>query len=280
MSKTFSPASQERSSYRVPALEKGLDVLELLADSTRALRLTEIAERTARTKQELFRVLNCLHERGYLVRDRAQRYRISTKLFELGAKQASIQTLVARALPHMERLAESIGESCHLNIVVGHRMLVVAHASSQADITLTVRVGATFPLHERNTGRVALAFLPADRRATYWEQINEPTRRKNRWQRELEAIHERGFEIADSPVTRGVKDCATPILGAGGQLLGVLCVSHIVRVGVPAEPPDLPSTLLATARAISAEFGPLPSEGSRATGENTSPQNPSFTNND
>lgn len=269
MSKTFAPANPDRASYRVPALEKGLDVLELLADSSRALRLTEIAERTARTKQELFRVLNCLHERGYLVRDRAQRYRISTKLFELGAKQASIQTLVARAMPHMERLAETIGESCHLNIVVGHRMLVVAHASSQADITLTVRVGASFPLHERNTGRVALAFLPEDRLATYWEQINEPARKKSRWQRDLDAIRERGFEIAESPITRGVKDCATPILGPGGKLLGVLCVSHILRVGVPDDSPHLPAALLATARAISAEFGPLTPPGIASANEIT-----------
>lgn len=245
-----------RSSYRVPALEKGLDVLEFLADSSRGLSLTEIAEQLDRTKQELFRVVNCLHERGYLVRDRAQRYRMSTKLFELGSRHASTQTLVARAMPHMERLAETLGESCHLNIVVGNRMLVVAQASSQADIALTVRVGASFELHHRNTGRVALAYLPAPRREEYWRDAGEPKRKTNRWDRELAMIRDRGFEVAGSPVSLGVTDCATPILGAGGRLLGVVCVSHVVRVGEPADRADIPPAVVACAKAISREFGP------------------------
>ena len=248
--------SAPHSSYRVPALEKGLDVLEFLADSSGGLSLTEIAEQLDRTKQELFRVVNCLHERGYLVRDLAQRYRMSTKLFELGSKHASTQTLVARAMPHMERLAEKIGESCHLNIVIGNRMLVVAQANSQADIALSVRIGASFDLHRRNTGRVALAYFSEARREEYWRKTGEAKSTTARWNGELAAIRERGFEEADSPVVLGVRDCATAIVGAGGRLLGVLCVSHVIRVGESSDHSEIARALVACATAISREFGP------------------------
>ncbi|MEZ5948859.1 MAG: helix-turn-helix domain-containing protein [Planctomycetaceae bacterium] len=42
--------------YSAPAIDKALDVLELLADSAQGMSLTGIAEALGRTKQELFSV--------------------------------------------------------------------------------------------------------------------------------------------------------------------------------------------------------------------------------
>lgn len=123
------PSSANRSdaaAYQAPAVDKALDIFELLGDASQGMSLTGIAAALGRTKQEIFRVLVCLQERGYLVRDESQFYRLSTKMFEIGSQHASTQFLVAHAMPHLERLARRLRESCHLNIVVQNRMLVVA----------------------------------------------------------------------------------------------------------------------------------------------------------
>ncbi|HEX4149501.1 MAG TPA: IclR family transcriptional regulator [Pirellulales bacterium] len=250
-------ANADTASYRVPALEKGLDVLELVAGSAEPLTLTAMAQRLGRTKQELFRVVVRLADRGYLLRDQSGSYRLSAKLFELGSRQASIHALVERAMPHMQRLALEIGESCHLNIVVQNRMLVVARADSDADIALAVRVGAGFRLHERNTGQVALAYLPPERRDRYWHDNGQSPQRIKRWERELAAVRRRGYLHAESPITRGVRDCAVAILAGSGQLLAVLCVSQVIRLARLASCPGLPRAVVGCARAISQEFGPL-----------------------
>lgn len=247
----------DQPTYNVPALVKGLDVLELLADAE-SMNLTALAQRLGRTKQELFRVVSCLLERGYLIRDAAQRYRVSTKLFELGSKNASIHALIAHAMPHMERLARDLGESCHLNIVLRNRMLVVARADSDADISLTVRVGATFDLHSRNTGQLILAYMPEEVRERYWQQSNAPAEQIEACEREILSIRKKGFIEANSQVTVGVRDCAAPILGAGGRIIGVLCVSHIVRLGEPLDRRDYYRAVVSCASEISREFGPDP----------------------
>ena len=54
--------------YTAPALEKGLDVLELLASVSEALTHSEIARRLGRSVSEVFRMLVCLEERGYISR--------------------------------------------------------------------------------------------------------------------------------------------------------------------------------------------------------------------
>jgi DNA-binding IclR family transcriptional regulator len=242
--------------YSAPAVDKALDILELLGDSSQGMSLTGIADALGRTKQELFRVLVCLQDRGYLVRDEAQVYRLSTKLFEIGSQHASTQTLIARATPHMERLTGELGESCHLNIVVQNRMLVVARVECSADVMLTVRVGATFPLHRRTSGLVALAMLPEHRRQSYWEQSGETLQHIERLEAQLADIRARGYAEADSSVAVGVSDCAAPVTGSGASLLGVLCVSHIRRTDEPADRPDITESVIQCARAISAEFGP------------------------
>ena len=63
------PREGATQSYAVPALEKALDVLELLSNAQKALGLNEIAEALNRSRPELFRVMVCLHNRGYLLRD-------------------------------------------------------------------------------------------------------------------------------------------------------------------------------------------------------------------
>jgi DNA-binding IclR family transcriptional regulator len=248
--------SAEGTAYSVPAVGKALDVLELLGGSSQGMSLTRIAEALGRTKQELFRVLLCLQERGYLVRDDAQVYRLSTKLFEIGSQHASTQTLIARATPHMERLARQLRESCHLNIVVQNRMLVVARAEGDADVMLAVRIGATFEMHTRVSGRVALALLPGYRRQEYWKQSGEPAASVRTWESRLERIRRRGYADEDSPIVQGVRDCAAGVLGGGGSLLGVLCVSHLCRKDEPAEHADIAGAVLECARDIAAEFHP------------------------
>lgn len=246
----------EGTTYNAPAVDKALDVLELLGGSSRGMSLTGIADALGRSKQELFRVLVCLQERGYLLRDEGQIYRLSTKLFELGSQHASTQMLIAHAIPHMERLARQLRESCHLNIVVQNRMLVVARVEGDSDVMLAVRIGATFELHRRVSGLVGLSRLPEHRRHEYWKQSGEPASRIKAIDAHLSEIRDRGYADEDSPIVIGVKDCATPVLGSEASLLGVLCVSHLCRRDEPLDHSELVQAVVQCARDISAEFGP------------------------
>jgi uncharacterized membrane protein len=58
--------SRRRSRYAAPALDKGLDILELLSSVSEALTHSEIASRLGRTLTEVFRMLVCLEQRGYI----------------------------------------------------------------------------------------------------------------------------------------------------------------------------------------------------------------------
>ena len=85
------------AAYSAPALEKGLDILELLADSAPGLTQNQIAARLGRSAGELFRMLEVLERRGYLGRSPSDgSYSLTLKLFELAHRQPPVKRLLAR----------------------------------------------------------------------------------------------------------------------------------------------------------------------------------------
>lgn len=140
--------------YAVPALEKGLDILELLADTAGGLGQTEIAEATGRSVGQIFRVLGVLERRGYVVRDRQSGlYSFSMMSFDLAHRHPPLRGLVTVATTPMRELAERVQQSCNLSVLDAGRVRVIAQVESPADFGYRVRVGALFPA-ETATGEV------------------------------------------------------------------------------------------------------------------------------
>ncbi len=150
--------------YRVPALEKGLDILELLADEPGALSQTEIAAATGRTVGQVFRVLAALEGRGYLVRDaQSGLYSFSMKTFDLAHRHPPVRGLIAAATPAMRELADAVQQSCNLSALDAGRVRILAQVESPADFGFRVRVGALFPVDSTATGRALTTSEPVVR---------------------------------------------------------------------------------------------------------------------
>src|SRR6266446_1646049 len=80
--------------YPTPALEKGLDILELLASEPTGLTKSEVARRLGRTISEIFRMLVCLEERGYIAQSPdSDRYHLTLYLFRLAREHPPIKRM-------------------------------------------------------------------------------------------------------------------------------------------------------------------------------------------
>jgi DNA-binding IclR family transcriptional regulator len=143
----------EAPEYAAPALDKGLDILELLSAEPGALSQSEIADAVGRSVGQIFRVLATLERRGYLVRDKQSGlYTSSMKLFDLAHRHPPLRALIEVATPALRELAESTRQSCNLAVVDAGRVRVGAQVESPADFGYRVRVGAEFSLEATATG--------------------------------------------------------------------------------------------------------------------------------
>src|SRR5919199_3866139 len=137
MSKTEDGLPVERPG--APALEKGLDLLEALAEEKEGLSQKMLAQRVGRSVGEIFRMLGVLERRGYIARDpQSGQYSLTLRLFELANRHPPMRRLQAIALPVMEELAQAIKLSCHLVVVNGDRILVVGQAEPDLPMGWTV----------------------------------------------------------------------------------------------------------------------------------------------
>ncbi len=144
-------------SYAVPALEKGLDILEALAVSPTPLSLAELARDLDRGGAEIFRMLVCLERRSYLRRDPVSgKYATTLRLFELAHACPPLKTLLDVAREPMREVTRSLGESCHLSILEGNQLLVIAREDSPESVRLCIEVGGRFKADETASGRLLL----------------------------------------------------------------------------------------------------------------------------
>ena len=137
------PLKKPSQRYPVPALDKGLDLLELLAGQPRGMSLSELAVASTRKVSEIFRMVDCLKRRGYVGHDtRSDKLVLTMRLFELAHRYPPTERMIAAALPEMEALTRDVGQSCHLAVHSGGEMLVIAQVDSPLQMGFAVHVGA------------------------------------------------------------------------------------------------------------------------------------------
>jgi len=243
--------------YPAPALEKGLEILEVLAAAQKPLSTRAIAKSLGRSKGEIFRMLFVLVERGYLNRDPAtDELRLSNRLFELGMRTPRARQLMEVAAPAMELLSERTAQSAHLVVLNEGETVVIANAAGTGDISFTLRLGYRRPALDATSGQVILAFQDAATRRRNIEAGSvlaggEDTGLAAR----LDAIAAAGFLIAESHDMLGVTDISAPILDRQGRAIASIVIPYLNRRNARPRHEEALAELLATCRAIAAELG-------------------------
>lgn len=216
--------------YRAPALDKGLDILELMARAREPLTMTGIAEGIGYSKGEIFRMLQVLEERGYIARGSDSGYVLTNRLFRLGMERPPIKPLVEAALPAMHLVASEALQPCHLVVVSGDQMVVIARVDPQDDIGFVVRVGHRLPLSRSTSGTVLFAFQTDEVRAHFLAEMDAAGTlfRRRRFIAQADEIRAQGYAKLASGDVEGVTDLSAPILRRGSAV-GALTIPYVER---------------------------------------------------
>lgn len=258
------------SRYRAPALDKGLDILELLAEHEAGLTQAEIANALGRSPSELYRMLDRLVRRGYVRRSNDDdRLVLGLKLFTLATRQPPMRRLLQLAGEVTTRVADETLQSCHLALYRDGNLFVAVQADSGDRLSLGVRLGAEIDLMSTGSGQVMLAFQSNDRRQRMlaaYAAATGATPRPSSVQALIEEVLAAGHVRKASAQAAGVVDLAYPILGRTGDAVAALAIPFIERLEPSTAPVERAClrTLSAAARALSADLPPGTLEHLRA----------------
>jgi DNA-binding IclR family transcriptional regulator len=230
--------------YRAPALDKGLDILELLAREEEGLSQAEIAKALGRSPNEHYRMLERLVRRGYVFRNASDRYELTLKLFGLAHFHRPIRRLASQATPLMSTLAFRTLQANHLAVYDRAGVTVIAQMDAPGYWGIAIRVGARVGLFNTGSGHVLLAFRSAEERAMMIAEQDtgdeEPP--PEDLEERLTQIRQRGYEVMPSQQTAGVYNLSAPVLGSDDTALAALTCPYITPVNRP-KAPDIPKTI-------------------------------------
>lgn len=239
--------------YEAPALEKGLDILELLAGATKSMYLSQISQAVGRSRSEIYRVLQVLERRGYLERSPDDdHYILTNHLFRLGMERPTITGLLEIALPLMHKLSDDIRQSCHLVVPSDEFMVVIARVESPDELGLVVRVGHRRPILEATSGLVLVAFQPEPIRALWIQKYAGSIRRQARGAilNTIDSIRTEGYAAIPSAVVPAVVDISAPV-ARGPAAAAALTVPFMKLAGLRVSQDEVLAALRSTAEQIS-----------------------------
>jgi DNA-binding IclR family transcriptional regulator len=221
--------------YSVPALDKGLDILEALAAAASPLSLSEIARAVGQTPSAVFRLLNRLEIRLYVTRDPAFRqYSLSLKLLELAHTYPPVEHLTRVSGSFMRELADASRESVHLSVLSHARIVVLMDVASPLRIRFAHQVGSQFSPVTTNSGRLLLAYLNPEELNRYLAEDEDYTKmsksKRDEFQEELKKIRRNRYAVSFSEERPGMRDIAVlvgnPAVGSTAAL-AIACLGSV-----------------------------------------------------
>ncbi|MDS9469498.1 IclR family transcriptional regulator [Paracoccus sp. MBLB3053] len=227
---TEEPQEGAADRYRAPALDKGLDILEILADQARGLTRAEIVKEMGLSASQIYRMLERLVARGYVMRlEGGDRYALTMKLYLLATRHPPLRRLVAQAQPLMDEFARDQRQSCHLVVPEQGTGIVVAQATPMGHWEFRARLGGQLDLFTTGSGRTLLAFQHPDRIVDtlgIWG-VAQASERLAGIGLHLEDVRKQGARVEPSAQLVGVTDLSVPVLGPGAEAIAVLTCAYI-----------------------------------------------------
>jgi DNA-binding IclR family transcriptional regulator len=192
----------------VGVLDKAVLVLDAVAGG--AATLAALTESTGLTRATAHRLAVALETHQFLARQGDGRWLLGPRL----ATSEKPDALLRRAIPVLEQLRDSTGESAQLYRRQGDRRLCIAAAELGSGLRDTVPVGSVLPMTAGSAAQVLLAFgegvVPVG--AAFSE-------------RTLSDVRRRGWAHSVGEREQGVASVSAPVLSADGRLIAAVSVS-------------------------------------------------------
>jgi len=223
-------ARAAKTVYSAPALEKGFDIIELLAAAPDGLTSTEIAQRLKRSLSEIFRILVVMERRGWLHKNsETDRYSVSYHVLEHAFRATPVQGLSVLAAPIMYGLALATEQSCHMAVISHANVIIVLQQDSPGHSGFSVRLGDKCNIINSCSSHVLLAFSdqPTQDEILATVKSAAPAAELKKLRERLKLVARRGYETKPSSRHVGVHDISYPIFGSDGRIRAALTIPFL-----------------------------------------------------
>ncbi|MBT9486147.1 MAG: DNA-binding transcriptional regulator KdgR [Rubrivivax sp.] len=245
----------------VAAVLKVFTILQALADRSE-IGISELSVRLSMPKATVYRFLQTMKTLGYVRQEvDSERYGLTMRMFELGAKALRYPDLVEISKTHMQRVADATGETVHLGALIDSEIIYVHKVDSSHMLGMYSRVGRRAPLHCTAIGKVLMAWEAPERRTKIlqgcdFKRFREKTiTTPEAYAEELDRTLAQGFGQDREEFDDHIRCAAIPIFDRQNQVVAGMSVSFPSFRYDMAREPELVAMLRDASREISRQLG-------------------------
>ncbi len=209
-----------------------ISILDCFTSEQPELGVRQVARMVKISPSAAGRLMGEMREAGLLKQNPFSRaYSPGSKLLAWSNVYLSLLNIRSAALPFMEELRRTTGETVTLYILEGNERLCVERMESQHNIRMVTRVGLKLPLYAGSAGKAILAFMPLAWREDYLGRVplspltSQTFSDPQALRRELDKIRLDGYAASFGEWILEASGVAAPVFGPGGVVLGAVSVS-------------------------------------------------------
>ncbi|WP_334353923.1 DNA-binding transcriptional regulator KdgR [Enterobacter hormaechei] len=219
-------ADLDKQPDSVSSVLKVFGILQALGEE-REIGITELSQRVMMSKSTVYRFLQTMKSLGYVAQEgESEKYSLTLKLFELGARALQNVDLIRSADIQMRELSRLTKETIHLGALV-----YIHKIDSMYNLRMYSRIGRRNPLYSTAIGKVLLAWR--DREEV--KQILDGVEYKRSTDRTitstdellsvLDNVREQGYGEDNEEQEEGLRCIGVPVFDRFGVVIAGLSIS-------------------------------------------------------
>jgi len=218
--------------YRSQVLDRTFQILDILAHDGPTHGVTELAEKLRLHKSTTHRLIMVLESSRYVERDSVTgKYRLGSRILELGLSALSRLDLYEIARPHLRNLVAESGETAHIGVMRNGEIISIVNVESTQALRTPSTVGTSHPSHCSSLGKAILAFSTPEAVDSFLEGRHFESYTRNTittpedFRKEIESIRRSGYAIDDEEREEGLRCIGAPVRDSTGEVIAAVSIA-------------------------------------------------------
>lgn len=215
----------------VSSVLKVFNILQALAEQ-KEIGVSELSQRLMMSKATTYRFLQTMKMLGFVSQEgEADKYALTLKLFELGAKALEYVDLIDIADKEMQEISNQTNETVHLGALDEGAIIYLHKIDSSYNLRMHSRVGRRNPLYSTAIGKVLLAGKSREEALAILDDVEfvkhtEKTHENSaQLMDEVELVAKQHFGEDNEEQEPGLRCIAAPIYDRFGNIVASVSVS-------------------------------------------------------
>jgi len=215
----------------VSSVLKVFSILQALGEQ-KEIGVSELSQRLMMSKATTYRFLQTMKTLGYVEQeDEADKYSLTLKLFELGAKSLEYVDLITLADKEMRLISEQTNEALHLGALDDDAIIYIHKIDSNYNLRMQSKIGSRNPLYSTAIGKVLLAereetfVCDTLSRVTFVKHTEKTLENTEQLLSELQLVKTQHYAEDNQEQEPGLRCIAAPIYDRFGCVIAGISIS-------------------------------------------------------